>query len=166
MRAFRLLTSISLIAFFVPGNANACGDKLLLLSRGIRFERSVSAHPASVLMFVRPSSRTATIAADSQPALEQAGHKIRIVRSIDEIAGTLNSTAYDLLLADIEDIPAIEQRIGSMSSRPVLVPVVYKGWKQDSVHAMQYVPVSLGKVGNYVSAIDKAMKLKLKRQKS
>ncbi|HXN21494.1 MAG TPA: hypothetical protein VOA41_01975 [Candidatus Dormibacteraeota bacterium] len=169
MRTFALITGICLIAFFVSGNANACGDKLLLLSRGLRFERSVSAHPASVLMFVRPNSRAATIAADSQPALEQAGHKIRTVQNIDEVADTLNSAAYDLLLADVEDVPAIEQRIGSMSTKPLVVPVVYKGWKQDSApHSMQYayVLVSPGKVGNYVSAIDKAMKLKLKRQKS
>lgn len=168
MRILRVLTGTSLMLFFVSGSTSACGDKLLLLSRGLRFERSVAAHPASILMFVRPNSRTASIAADSQTALEQAGHKIRTIQNIDQVSDALSATAYDLLLADMEDIPAIEQRISATSSTPVLVPIVYKGWKQDSGPAMQhaYITVRPGKVSNYVSAIDKAMKFKLKQQKS
>ena len=168
MRRVLLLTGVLSAAFFIIGNASACGDKLVLLSWGFRFQPTVSAHPASVLMFARPKSRTAAIAEISKRALEQAGHKFRTVQNIDEVTEALNSARYDLILADVEDMPAIEQRMGSISATPLFVPVVYKGWKQESpAAAMQYAYVleSTGNVGNDVSAIDKAMKLKLKRQR-
>lgn len=105
----------------------ACGDKLVLLGRGIRFQRMVATkNPASILVYLNP--RSGIINADREyqlrPLLKLAGHKPRAVATTGELTREIGSGSYDLVLADYSDVTAVKQILPA-KSRPAVIPVMY-----------------------------------------
>ena len=128
----RLLVALGALAgvflFLVSQSLFACGDKLVLLGRGIRFQRMLATkHPATILVYLNPG--TGISAADREyqvrSLLKLAGHKPRSVTSAAELTMELGSGKYDLVLADYSDAPALEKEIQAAKARPALIPVVY-----------------------------------------
>jgi hypothetical protein len=106
----------------------ACGDKLVLLGRGIRFQRMLATkHPASILVYLNPA--TGIAAADREyelrSLLKLAGHKPRAVATATELAKEIGSGSYDLILADYSDAAALEKQIPAAKAKPALIPVMY-----------------------------------------
>jgi hypothetical protein len=125
-----LVTLFGVLAgvFFVSQPVFACGDKLVLLGRGIRFQRMLATkHPASILVYLRPESGIS--AADREYHLDSllklAGHKPRAVTNAAEFTKELGSHSYDLVLADYSDAAALEKEMRASKAKPTLVPVVY-----------------------------------------
>ena len=113
---------------FASQPLSACGDKLVLLGRGIRFQRMLATkHPASILVYLRPESGIS--AADREYHLDSllklAGHKPRAVTNAAEFTKELRSHSYDLVLADYSDAAALEKEMRGSKAKPTLVPVVY-----------------------------------------
>src|SRR5712691_7079570 len=78
-----------------------CGDKFVVLGRGVRFQRvNASAHPASILIYMNPASHVP--AADKefqlQSTLKLAGHKPAVVEDQSGLEKALKSGRYDLVL--------------------------------------------------------------------
>jgi hypothetical protein len=77
----------------------------------------------------------------------------------------LQSHKYDLLLVDAEEADNLQRQTQSVPSKPVVVPVVPQSSKgaatlaEKKFHCVLTVPNSLGR---YLSAIDRAMEVKLK----
>jgi len=114
----RLLDALGALAgvflFLVSQSLFACGDKLVLLGRGIRFQRMIATkHPAAILVYLNPG--TGISAADREyqlrSLLKLAGHRPRSVTSAAELAMELGSGKYDLVLADYSDAPALEKEV-------------------------------------------------------
>lgn len=106
----------------------ACGDKLILLGRGIRFQRMIAAkHPASILVYLNPAAGISGADREFQlrSLLKFAGHKPRAVTSAAELSTELGSGKYDLVLADYSDTPGLEKEVQAANSKPSLIPVVY-----------------------------------------
>jgi ABC-type sugar transport system substrate-binding protein len=106
----------------------ACGDKLVLLGRGIRFQRMVATkHPATILVYLNPGAGIA--AADKEYQLRSllkfAGHKPHAVTSAAEVRTELGSGKYDVVLADYADAAGLEKEVREAKARPALIPVVY-----------------------------------------
>lgn len=106
----------------------ACGDKLVLLGRGIRFQRMLATkHPATILVYLRPESGIS--AADREyhlgSLLKLAGHKPLAVTNAAEFTKELGSHSYDLVLTDYSDAAALEKEVRGSKAKPTLVPVVY-----------------------------------------
>jgi hypothetical protein len=128
----RLLMALGALAgvflILVSQSLFACGDKLVLLGRGIRFQRMIATkHPATILVYLNPG--TGISAADREyqlrSLLKLAGHKPRSVTSAAELSMELGSGKYDLVLADYSDAPALEKEVNAAKARPALIPVVY-----------------------------------------
>src|SRR5205807_3523693 len=99
--AFVIALGISLLSIAV---ADACGDKLLRIGRGARFQRTM--HPATVLIYL-PSSATAdasTKAPKLQAFLKKAGHKSSIVQGTDRLSQALGSGQYDVVLVGLAEV--------------------------------------------------------------
>ena len=114
--------------FFLCQPLIACGDKLVLLGRGIRFQRMLATkHPAAILVYLRPESGIS--AADREYHLDSllklAGHKPHAVTNAAEFTKELGSNTYDLVLADYSDAAALEKEMRGSKAKPTLVPVVY-----------------------------------------
>jgi hypothetical protein len=106
----------------------ACGDKLVLLGRGIRFQRMLATkHPARILVYLNPGSGISSADREYQlrPLLKLAGHKPQAVSSSADLAKEIGSGGYDLVLADYSEAAALEKQINGTKPKPSLIPVIY-----------------------------------------
>jgi len=106
----------------------ACGDKLVLLGRGIRFQRMIATkHPATILVYLNPGAGISAADREYQlrSLLKLAGHKPRSVATATELTREIGSGTYDLILADYSDVAILEKQIPSAKPKPGLIPVMY-----------------------------------------
>jgi len=142
--------------------ASACGDKFLVLGRGLRYERAHPAeHPASILIYsVDPNSTK-----DLSKMLEKAGHKIKNVPTEELLYSSLNAGKYDVVLLNISDASAMERKIIETPSNPAVLPVIYKAQGSEfDTKAAEYPCVLKykDKNNNPITVIDQVMDDKLK----
>ena len=174
VRALVVCVSIAL----APAAVQACGEKLLALGRLIRFESRHSPRPASVLLYA-PQSATGRPIADPnlESALKEAGHAVRAATTIADLESALGSGAYDVVLANITDAPEIERAQAVAAAHAIVLPAIYlfaptqakEQVKADRAAASKTFGVLVevpGRPGHYCAAVDKAMELKLKRERS
>ena len=158
-----LLLSV-LLLYVMPGGA--CGDKLVSIGRGVRYQRAyLAAHPAAILFYTSAVSATYD---QLESTLKQGGHKIRRVGSRQELDEALDGGRYDIVLADLDDATTLEQPARSYP-KIVLLPIIFNGTKSEAARAEAHFGCVLkvpGKAIQYLSAIDKATELKLKRERS
>src|SRR6266540_137323 len=138
---------------------DACGDKLLRIGRGARFQRSV--HPASILIYV--SANTPMAATKVQSFLKRSGHKPRVVQGMDGFGGALSSGQYDLVLTDLSDVPGLQKQIDISSSKPSIVPIAIKATKAELTAAKRQYRCLVKNPDDgeeYLDAIEAAMRLR------
>jgi hypothetical protein len=171
------------IAIVVPLVAQqplqACGEKLLMLGRAIRFQSRHTPRAASVLMYL-PQSAAAPPLADPnlESALREAGHAVRAVTTSTELETALGSGSYDVVLANVTDAPDLDEARAKTDPNAVVLPAVYllaagqrvkqqtRADRESASKAFGVVVEVPGRPGHYCAAVDKAMELKLKRERS
>ena len=149
----------------------ACGDKLLVLGRGVRFQSDIPVQPASILLYLHRGSPSFAVLNDPrlQSILREAGHKLQAAGNLQELAESLRTGKYDIVLTDFSDAGSLESVVASAPSKPVLLPFVFKGAKTAKAEAAsaekQYrcVLTAPNRVGHYLATVDKAMDLRSKR---
>jgi DNA-binding NtrC family response regulator len=127
MRLTRIvLAGIALLPFCsTPGEA--CGDKFLVIGRGMRAPRARAAHKGSILLFLDPRSPLPTALQETRVVadLKRVGHSLKAVDNREQAEAALKSGNYDLVVADISDMAALKAQAGAATSRPVLLPVLH-----------------------------------------
>jgi len=130
MRKLPLLLALGAGVFLAGAPAAfGCGDKFVVLGRGVRFGRAfASKYPASILIYMNPASHMPAAAREFrlEKTLKSAGHKTRFVESTADLEQALASGKYDIVLADISDSPGVQKDAASAASKPSVVPVLYK----------------------------------------
>jgi hypothetical protein len=58
--------------------------------------------------------------------LKAAGHRAKVAETRADVDKALASGKYDLVLADFNDVPALRKEAASASSKPVVLPLLYK----------------------------------------
>ena len=160
---------------------SACGDKLLMLGRGIRFQSKHTPRAASVLLYL-PESATGLALTDPklESALREAGHAVRAVTSPGDLESALRDGTFDVVLANVTHAPELERAQGLAARNAVLLPAIYlvapgtqpiskQQSKVDREKASKDFSVVVevpGRPGHYCHAVDEAMELKLKREKA
>jgi hypothetical protein len=162
-----LVASLGALVFLcVATYVDACGDKFLVVGRGVRYTRvRASAHPASILIYMNPSSRVPAAAKDVklEASLKQAGHKVQTVESAGQLNEALKTSKFDLVVADFADGPALQKQVGSEASHPGLVPVLYNPSEAELAAAQKQYGCALKTPSkDPLSAIDEAMLQRLK----
>ena len=170
-------------ALVVPmaNHLEACGDKLLVLGRGIRFQSRHTPRAASVLLYLPPTAQGQTLTDPNiESALREAGHTVHAATTPEELEGALRSGGYDVVLTNITDAQELERAERSTSGGAVVLPAVYlvapggqraprQQAKADQAKAAKDFGVVVevpSRPGYYCAAVDKAMALKLKQEKS
>jgi hypothetical protein len=157
--AFGALAGILLAA----GSLFACGDKLVLLGRGIRFQRMLATkHPATILVYLNPGSGISAADREYQlrSLLKFAGHKPHAVTTAAELTTELGSGKYDVVLADYADAPSLEKEVQAAKAKPALIPVVYNPTaNQRAAAEKEYSCLITPAKKNYdlLSVVDQAM---------
>jgi len=126
----RLLLGLGLAAttLFVAGDALCCGDKFLVVGRGVRAQRLNGAvHHASILIYVSPKGGLDAALRETglDRDLSLAGHKVRAVANREQLESALASGRQDIVLAGIADMTALEPLVGAAPTRPSLLPIIY-----------------------------------------
>jgi hypothetical protein len=126
----KTLVTLAALAGIVLGTASvsACGDKLVLLGRGVRLQRMLATkHPATILVYLNPSAGISAADREYQmrSLLKLAGHKPRAVTSTAELTTELGSGKYDVVLTDYSDASSLKKEIQAAKASPSLIPVVY-----------------------------------------
>lgn len=149
--------------------AIACGDKLLVLGRGVRFQRAYAAvHPASILIYRPGASAGAKDVKEFDSTLKDAGHKLQTVGDPASLADAMTKGRYDLVLVDLAQAGALESQIQAAPSKPRLLPLSYKATKADVATAKQRFGSLLNipsRSGEYLATIDRAMESRVKSVK-
>ncbi|HEX9723042.1 MAG TPA: hypothetical protein VGC53_02030 [Vicinamibacteria bacterium] len=171
MRKTLLLAVMSVAALWVgEAPANSCGDKLLQMGRGVRFQLRPAAHPASVVIFAAPKHVAASSKSegDLPGKLKKAGHKVTVVTDLPALDDLLRSGQIDVVVAAFADAASIESHIKTAPSPPNLLPIVVQGSADEKLVRQQYrhFVKAPGKPNHYISAIDKTMGDRLKGNKT
>jgi ABC-type amino acid transport substrate-binding protein len=146
--------------------ALACGDKLLAIGRGLRFQRADAAHEANLVIYTAgPQSGAALGSAKLQTKLRRAVRKLQLVQDGSQLDEALKAGKVDVVLVDFADIASITQQLQSASSKPVILPILVKPSKPALAAAQKEFKFALRASADdfeYLTAIDEAMKLRLK----
>ena len=157
---------------------HACGDKLMMLGRGIRFQSKHTPRAAAVLLYL-PESATGRSLIDPnlESALREAGHAVRAVTSAVDLETALKSGTFDVILANVTHAPELEKARSVADRQAVVLPAIYlvapaahdkqqsKADRQRASKDFSVVVEVPGRPGHYCHAVDQAMELKLKRAK-
>src|SRR5688572_9098531 len=180
----RPILVVALIAAAVSQGAvplHACGDKLMMLGRGIRFQSKHTPRAASVLLYL-PESVTGLALTDPklESALREAGHAVRAVTSPADLESALRGGTFDVVLTNVTQAPELERAQALAERNAVLLPAIYlvapggppiskQQSKADRDKASKDFTVVVevpGRPGHYCHAVDEAMELKIKREKA
>ena len=105
----------------------ACGDKFLMVGRGLNFQRAYAAiHPASIVIVLPPKSVKSAAVRDSrlQTALRMAGHKVEVVKQPADLRDALARSRRDIVLAERADAQAVSNIETAGQIRPWIVAVM------------------------------------------
>jgi hypothetical protein len=130
---------VTAFVFALGGQAalGACGSKILVLTRGTRFERPGARHaPAAIAIYAPPDSgfphalATLPIVA----TLERAGYSTTVIGTAAELDVKLRG-GVDLVLIDLASAKVLDGRPSTAAS-PAIVPVVFSESRADAAQAV------------------------------
>ena len=167
-RSLNFLTLLGVALFLGTEPAVGCGDKVLVMGRGLRYASLQSHRPASILTFGGAGSNTARSLNDPKlvKALKKAGHKFQSVTDSVELRRALLGGRYDLVIVDLVDAAAIEQILSSAAPAPSLLPISAELSKAQLADAQKRYDGVLGvsaTESQTLLKIDEVMKKRAKR---
>ena len=172
-----LIAGLAIVEHAVP--LAGCGEKLMVLGRGVRFQSRHTPRAASVLLYLPQVSPGQSLNDPHlESALREAGHAVHAVTTSADLESALRRGGYDVVLANVTDAPDLERAQTALDPNAVVLPAVYlvapqqqskQQAKIDRERASKVFGVVVevpGRPGQYCSAVDKAMELKLKHEQS
>ena len=165
------MLAVATVFLQVTPAVQACGDKFLLVGRGVEFHRAYAAlYPASIVIYAKPPGDAAKAIRDSrfQASLKQSGHRVLLVENDAALASALETERVDLILTDIADAARLSRQAAAAPSKPTVLPVMYRPTKEEAqtVEARyQCRLTSADRADRYLAAIDTAMKTRADEKK-
>ncbi len=158
------------LAFATAGSqaVSACGDKFLLVGRGVRFEQAYAAiHPASILIILPVKSVKSAAVRDSRllKALKNAGHRVEVVQEPANLADALNRSRHDIILAERADASALHDIAPTAGQlKPAIIGVLEDPSPSaltDARRQLEYVLPTPTSLAHILNMIDDVMKARL-----
>jgi hypothetical protein len=172
MRAYKTILMAVAAVFLQDGvGAQACGDKFLLLGRGVKFQRAYAAiYPASIVVYAQPQRNAAKAIRDPrlQSDLKLAGHRVSVVESEAALVRVLRSERVDLVLTDVADADRTSTEGAASASKPTVLPVMYEPSREEAkrIEARYQCRLkSSDRADRYLRTIDDAMKVRVDQKK-
>jgi hypothetical protein len=160
------LFAITFLALASP-IAEGCGDKLLVLGRGVKFADIASSYRGAIIIYIPDSLPRSAAINDPQfrVSLQKAGYKVRLVQQADVVTEDVQSGKYDILLVDVQDAARVYKQVTAAGLSTVVMPVVYEGTElnPEAVTPLLCVRKISGRNNSCVSTIAKVMESKFKR---
>jgi ABC-type amino acid transport substrate-binding protein len=163
-----LLVSIVFVVVILLSGATAfaCGDKLLAIGRGVRFQRIYAARQANLVIYSAGTQNDGALdTARLRTALKRRVRNLELVRGSSQLDQALKSGQVDVVLVYFADLAGIARQLQSAPSRPVILPVLTKSSKAEFAAAQDQYKFALKAAADefeFLAAIDEAMKAKLR----
>jgi hypothetical protein len=121
MRASAAVALVVGMAFssLVSLNAQACGESLFRVGKGVAYRAQTAPLPGNVLV-VSPDAGLAKRLAD-------AGHHVKVVATPEQIAQELHNGKFDVVLASFNDRDVVAKEMAGVAHAPTYVPVTTDG---------------------------------------
>jgi hypothetical protein len=164
------VVALGTIAGAVSPALSACGDKFLIVGRGVRFQRAYAAiHPASILIVVPPKSVKNAAVRDSslQTALKMAGHRVATAPSAGA-ADALSHAHYDIVLAERADAVGVTASGSADQPRTAIVGVLEDPSAAEMAAARQQLDAVLKTpqpLSDILRTLDDVMKMRLDKSR-
>jgi hypothetical protein len=116
---------VSTVMIVIAGVAvvDACGDKFLLVGRGLAFGRAyASVYPGSILIYGQPATNPQT--GKLQQTIRKAGHRVAVVSSPADLAARLLLEQTDIVVADVTVRSDLDPQVATLASRPSVLYLV------------------------------------------
>lgn len=158
------------LAFAASGSqaVSACGDKFLMVGRGVRFEQAYAAvHPASILIVLPVKSVKSAAVRDSRllTALKNAGHRVEVVQQPANLADALNRSRHDIILVEQADASALHDIATAAGQlQPSIVGVLEDPSPSaltDARQKLEYVLPTPTSLAHILNLMDDVMKVRL-----
>ena len=164
---------VALMAAVAGGDSvQACGDKFLLVGRGVKFRQAYAAiYPASIVVYTQaPQQNVAKAMLDArlQSLLKTAGHHVTIAEDDRALTRALESDRVDLVLTDLSSADRIARQANAAPTHPIVLPVMFEPSKEEAkaVEARyNYRLTTADRPDRYLSTIDDAMKVRVAQRK-
>jgi hypothetical protein len=158
------------LAFAASGlqTVSACGDKFVLVGRGVRFEQAYAAiHPASILIVLPVKSVKSAAVRDSRlvTALKKAGHRVEVVQQPANLAEALSRSRHDIILVEQADASALHDIITAAGQvKPSIVGVLEAPSPSaltDARQKLEYLLPTPASLTHILNLMDDVMKARL-----
>jgi hypothetical protein len=155
--------AVVVLLVFWPLPSRACGDKLLMLGRGLRFSALAPERPVAMLAFAPEGSLLATVLQDPQwiAAMNKGKHRLDTVQTSEQLRAALGRRRYELILLNLSDEAQLRPVLHSFA---VMGLPVVSGSARDQAQAAQreygVVLKSESRSKDFLSAISKAVELR------
>jgi vacuolar-type H+-ATPase subunit F/Vma7 len=147
---------------------SACGDKFVVVGRGVRFEQAYAAiHPASILIVLPAKNVKSAAVRDSRlvTALKMAGHRVEVVQQPANVANALARSRRDIILVEQADAPALADiAMPAGQPKPSVVAVLEDPSASALTEArrqLEYVLATPAPIGRILNLMDDVMKARL-----
>jgi hypothetical protein len=138
--------------------AHACGDKFLLVGRGLAFGRAyASIYPGSIVIYGQPAAKSQV--EKLHEAIRKAGHRIAMIDAPANLSARLSLQPTDIVIADASSKAVLDQEIAALAVKPsVLYLVSEADRKQIASDAGGVAVKSTEKSGRFLALIEDIMK--------
>jgi hypothetical protein len=155
------MTNATIVRFLVPTllaltpvAAQACGELRFNAGRGLPFQSYISPRPADVLVV-----RGEAIQDGYLEALQEAGHRLTIVATVDAVAAELRKQHYDVVIAGYESVDAVSPQVAAASATARVLPIVQRALRKDPLVVTRFSEILLdnASLGQYLTVINKML---------
>lgn len=129
IKRFAVTTVAAMAGLIAAPVIYACGDKLVPLGGGVRFEQiHLSRHPGKIILFLNPTSKLPAVNHEFHlgAALRKAGHSVHTVSSRQELQQALQTGNPDLVVVDWSDVAQLDVELHGEAGSPPILPVLYR----------------------------------------
>lgn len=110
-------TALALTLALAPSPGQACGESLLRVGQGLRYQVYKARVPATVLVYGE-AMRPQVLA-----ALQQAGHRLTVARDVQALDQALLARRYDMVMVASGDADTVATHMQRLSVRADMVAV-------------------------------------------
>jgi hypothetical protein len=151
----RLILTIVVVGMFVSLEANACGDSLYRVGKGVSYRVYTAPLPGSVLVYGQSEG-----AKQLAEALAQSGHGVHLVENETDLAMEMEKGGYDVIIAPYSEHAAVEA--SQKGSDADFIPVALSE-DEEEMAKQSYSRVLVAEkdeIKHYLKAIHKSLKSK------
>jgi hypothetical protein len=159
MRRVGLFSLTALVCVFATAALDACGDKFLLVGRGLAFGRAyASIYPGAIVIFSGP--RTAPEHEKLQQNIRRAGHRVSLVSDESALTQSVLLEQTDIIIADVAIKTTLDPRIAALQAKPSVLYLVSESDARPAAPVPADAPLlkNKEKAGRFLVVIEDIMK--------